>query len=546
MSAQFSDFSSLGLSDALLKALKSAGYTTPTPIQQEAIPALLEGEDIIGQAKTGTGKTAAFALPLLQRINFDQNTSQILVLAPTRELAIQVAAAFEGYAQFMPHCKVACIYGGDGYIHQKALLKAQAKIIVGTTGRIIDHIKRGSFNPATLSAVVLDEADEMLRMGFIDDVNFILKAIPNKCQMALFSATMPRSIQELAKTYLSNPRHIKIESQQTTTETIEQQFLIVNSKHKINIVSQLLELENTSGAIIFVRTRRMAIELTETLQNSGFKCAALHGELTQKDRERTVGAFKDHKYEALIATDIAARGLDIERICLVVNFDMPDDDESYIHRIGRTGRAGRMGKAIALIGSNEMYRIRNLERRYKINIQRFVMPEKEAIHDMRVKRFSGELDALRQHPAHKSFKALAEQLCQELDIEISVLTELLLSYVNQQKPFDPPSLPDMQKSLSSKPRPRERSKKLKAFADQRMRCYRLDVGKKHNVKVGNIVGAIANEAGIENRHIGQIKLFNDYSLIDLPEGMPNQVFSQLQNTRVCGRKLKIAEWTPAC
>ena len=446
-------FADLGLPESLLAALREVGYETPSPIQAATIPPLLAGRDVLGQAQTGTGKTAAFALPALARLEPAPGKPQVLVLAPTRELAIQVAEAFQKYAHHIPGFQVLPIYGGQSYGPQLHALKRGVHVVVGTPGRVIDHLERGSLDLSELRMLVLDEADEMLRMGFIDDVEAVLKKTPETRQVALFSATMPAQIKRIAQTYLKDPVEIAIKAQTTTAENIRQRFWMVSGVNKLDALTRIMEAEPFDAMIIFARTKLGTDELAEKLAARGFSAAAINGDVEQKTRERTIQRLKDGQIDVLVATDVAARGLDVERISHVLNYDIPYDTESYVHRIGRTGRAGRKGEAIL-----------------------FVAPREHAPRPERAERPKRE-----------------------------------------RTPRDPdaPSVP--------------------------MKTFRIEVGYHHGAQPGHIVGAIANAADLESRFIGRIDIRDDYTLVDLPDGMPPELLQHMQNVRVASKPLRMQE-----
>ncbi|EGM68660.1 DEAD/DEAH box helicase [Shewanella sp. HN-41] len=565
MSSDERTFRELGLSENLLRALDELGYEKPTPIQSASIDPLMAGKDILGQAQTGTGKTGAFALPLLNKVT-SQTTPQILVLAPTRELAVQVAEAFSSYAKFMKNFHVLPIYGGQSMQQQLNALKRGPQVIVGTPGRVMDHMRRGTLKLDSLKALVLDEADEMLKMGFIDDIEWILEHTPSERQLALFSATMPEQIKRVANQHLRSPVHVRIESSQTTVESIEQRFVQVSQHNKLEALVRVLEVENTEGIIIFVRTRNSCVELAEKLEARGYASSPLHGDMNQQARERAVEQLKRGKLDILIATDVAARGLDVERIGHVVNYDIPYDAEAYVHRIGRTGRAGRTGMAILFVTSREMRMLRTIERSTNSRISPMKIPSPETVAERRLSRL-GEQLAETMNTDLDFMKDAVAQLCQQLEVDTDLLAAALLHQVQQERPLQLPAIQERARDernersdrgsdrgdrgsergerRSREPRPMPASlgsaEALKDNPDLKMCRYVIDVGRENGVGVGNIVGAIANEANIDSRYIGAIQLYDAVTTVDLPDGMPKDVLQHLKKVRVCGKPLNIRE-----
>lgn len=541
-------FNQLALNKAILKTLDEVGYETPTPIQAQTIPLLLEGRDVLGQAQTGTGKTAAFALPILSNLNLKQRKHpQVLVLAPTRELAIQVAEAFQQYAKHLTGFRVVPIYGGQDYRGQIRALQHGVHVVVGTPGRVMDHMRRGTLKLENLSALVLDEADEMLRMGFIDDVEWILEQTPSDRQIALFSATMPQQIRRIAKKYLNDHAEITIKLKTTTADTIRQRFWLVSGVHKLDALTRILEAEPFDAMLIFVRTKISTVELSEKLEARGYASAPLNGDIIQKQRERTIAHLKNGKLDIIVATDVAARGLDVTRISHVVNYDIPSDTEGYVHRIGRTGRAGRKGDAILFVSPREKRMLHAIEKATRKKIDMMDLPSTELINDQRIVRFKKRItDALATEDLG-SFPLLVEQYQQEHDVpalEIAAALALLLQgdtpFLLQNKP-QPKAQNKWDKEERKPPREREQRPTRKELPpDEGLERYRIEVGHKHKVKPGNIVGAIANEADLDSQYIGRIYIHDDYSLIDLPEGMPKIVFDELKQVWVSGQQLKIS------
>jgi ATP-dependent RNA helicase DeaD len=544
-------FSELGLSQSVLNALSEVGYETPSPIQAETIPYLLEGRDVLGQAQTGTGKTAAFALPLLSRIELKRLEPQLLVLAPTRELAIQVAEAFQKYASGMKGFHVAPIYGGQSYETQIRQLKRGVHVVVGTPGRVMDHMRKGTLKLGGLNALVLDEADEMLRMGFIDDVEWILEQTPEQRQVALFSATMPAVIRKIAERHLNNPEQITIKVKTTTAETIRQRYWMVSGLHKLDALTRLLEAEPFDGMLVFVRTKNAAAELAEKLEARGYAVAALTGDMVQKQRERTVDQLKSGKLDILVATDVVARGLDVERITHVINYDIPYDTESYTHRIGRTGRAGRKGDAILFVAPREKRMLHTIEKATRQKIEQLELPSTETINDKRIERFNQRITDTLNENGLEFFQQLMENYQQEHNVPALEIAAALAKMVQGDQPLllkerSTPKPRDSGKSFEKRERtdkrkPRAERPQKSGPPEEGMERFRVEVGHHDKVKPGNIVGAIANEAGLDSEHIGRIQIFDDHSLVDLPEGMPRDVFSELQKAWVVGKQLRISK-----
>jgi ATP-dependent RNA helicase DeaD len=552
-------FKALDLAEPVLRALEQAGYEAPTPIQAQSIPLLLQGRDLLGQAQTGTGKTAAFALPLLSRIDVNNTDTQLLVLAPTRELAIQVAEAFQTYARFLPGFRVLPIYGGQEYGIQLRALRRGAQVVVGTPGRVMDHMRRGTLDLSTLQALVLDEADEMLRMGFIDDVEWILEQTPAERQVALFSATMPDVIRRVAHKHLQDPVEVRIAATTTTAATIRQRYWRVSGLHKLDALTRLLEVESFEAVLVFVRTKTATLELADRLAARGYNCEALNGDVPQNQRERIVERLKNGQLDLVIATDVAARGLDVERISHVVNFDIPHDPESYVHRIGRTGRAGRSGEAILFIAPREERMLRSIERATRQPIEPMQMPTTSDVNQQRIARFKQSIaDTLAANDL-ELYQRLVSEFEQEHDADPLRIAAALARLVQGNEPFLLPEReprperaprPDRrpesghEQERAPRPRPPQRGPEagpqpLRDSPEVRMDRFRLEVGSQHGVKPGNIVGAIANEAGLDSRYIGHIEIFDDHSLVDLPAGMPREILHILRKARVCGRKLEL-------
>ncbi|NVJ66986.1 MAG: DEAD/DEAH box helicase [Gammaproteobacteria bacterium] len=552
-------FDDLGLSAPILQAVKDIGYEQASPIQQASIPVLMTGKDIIGQAQTGTGKTAAFALPLLSKIDVKSKHTQILVLAPTRELAIQVAEACQSYAKHLKGFNVLPIYGGQSYDIQLRQLKRGAQVVVGTPGRVMDHIRRKTLKLDNLTTLVLDEADEMLRMGFIEDVEWVLEHTPQDRQIALFSATMPKEIKKVAQQHLNEPEHIKIESKTSTAKTIHQRFWPVSGLHKLDALTRILESETYDGVIIFVRTKMATIEIADKLNARGFNAEALNGDIQQSARERIVNKLKSGKIDILLATDVAARGLDVDRISHVINYDIPYDTESYVHRIGRTGRAGRSGHAILFVAHRERRMLKAIEKATNQPIERMEMPTISYINEQRVNRFKGQInDTIASQDLEfylqliKSFQEQHEHDPQLVAAALAKMVageqELLLKENDKKRKKKERDWDGSYDDADDKPRRKGKDKvfspkalPLKDFPEIKMERYRLEAGHKHKVKVGNIVGAIANEADIESQYIGQIELYEEFSTVDLPADMPDEILNILKSARVAGRAMSMTK-----
>jgi len=535
---------------ALLKVLDEVGYEYPTPIQTETIPLIAAGQDVLGQAQTGTGKTAAFALPLLANLDLSQKEPQVLVLAPTRELAIQVAEAFQRYAAYIKDFHVLPIYGGQDYSGQIRALRRGVHVVVGTPGRIMDHMRKGTLQLNKLSTLVLDEADEMLRMGFIDDVEWILEQCPVQRQTALFSATMPKQIRHITEKYQTNPHHITIKVKTSTAETIRQRYWPVSGLHKLDALTRILEAETFDGVIVFVRTKTATVELAEKLSARGYAATALNGDVAQNLRERTVQKLKQGSIDILVATDVAARGLDVERISHVINYDIPYDTEAYVHRIGRTGRAGREGDAILFVAPRERRMLQAIEKATRSKIELMELPSTDLINTKRVANFKQAITDSLGNEDLTLYREILEQYQFEHNVPALDVAAALAKLLHGDKPLllkketkkESFKKPEREKYENDRPRKKRRTSEERFLTPREtgMERYRLEVGHEHKVKPGNIVGAIANEAGIESKHIGRINIFDEYSVVDLPEGMPKEIFQVLRNTFVAGRKLQIS------
>ncbi len=544
-------FSDLGLSKELLKALTAQGYEAPTQIQVEVIPPVLAGRDVVGQAQTGTGKTAAFALPLLSRIDLKSSKPQVLVLTPTRELAIQVAESFKNYGQYLKKLNVLPIFGGQDYAIQLKQLSKGAQVIVGTPGRVMDHVRRGSLKLETISSFVLDEADEMLNMGFLEDVEWLLEGIPEQRQITLFSATMPPSIRRIARKYLQDPKEITIKGRTATANLINQRYLVADGYgHKLEALRRLLEVDNVDGMLVFVRTKIQTVELAEQLSALGHSCAPLNGDIPQNQRQRTVEQLKSGKIDVLVATDVAARGLDVERISHVVNFDIPFDTEAYIHRIGRTGRAGRSGEAILFVHPRERKALYGIEKVTRQKITEMALPTVKAVNMKRAEAFKCRItDTLLEADLDFHLKLIADYR-KTYDVDGDLLTAALAQMAQGETPLfleekqENPRQNLRQSAKERSPRKHERKnrpkKRMSSAPDKGMERYRIEIGKLHGVKPGNIVGAIANEADISSKFIGRITINEDHSTVDLPYSMPTDTFQLLKRVRINDRKLDIS------
>ena len=545
-------FAALGLPDSLLAAVEKVGYETPSPIQAAAIPPLLEGRDMLGQAQTGTGKTAAFALPVLARLDPEQRSPQALVLAPTRELAIQVAEAFQAYAAGLRRFQVLPIYGGQSYGPQLAGLRRGVQVVVGTPGRVIDHLKKGTLKLDSLRCLVLDEADEMLRMGFIDDVETVLEAAPDGCQKSLFSATMPAPIRRIAQKFLNDPAEITVKTKTSTSANIHQRYWLVSGVHKLDAMTRILEAEPFDAMLVFARTKKATEELAEKLCARGFTAAAINGDIAQTQRERTVAQLKSGKLDILVATDVAARGLDVERISHVLNYDIPYDTESYVHRIGCTGRAGREGQAIVFVSPRERGMLRAIERATRQPIEPMQLPSIETVNNRRVAQFKQRISDTLAAGTLEPFHDLVLDYEREHDVPAIELAAALARMAQGQQPLllREPTRPtrDDQRTESRKPprdaRPKHGQRKPRETTQPHVtepgkETFRVEIGHQHGVKPGNLVGAIANEADLDSKYIGRISIRDDHSLIDLPEGMPKELLHHLQKTRVAGLPMRI-------
>ena len=540
-----SSFTQLALAAPVLDAVTDIGYEQPSPIQAASIPHLLAGRDLLGTAQTGTGKTAAFALPLLSKLDLSCAKPQILVLTPTRELAIQVAEAFQRYAARMPGFHVLPVYGGQDMRSQLRQLKRGAHVVVGTPGRIMDHLRRGSLILDQLQTVVLDEADEMLRMGFIDDVTWILERTPEQRQIALFSATMPKPIQQVAERYLNNPQEVRIATKTQTVGQIQQHYWTVAGTNKLDALTRILEVEAFDGIIIFVRTKNATVELAQKLEARGHASAALNGDMNQNLRERTVEQLKKGAIDIVVATDVAARGIDVARVSLVINYDIPYDTEAYVHRIGRTGRAGRSGKAILFVAPREKRLLRTIEKTTRQTIQPMELPSREQINQKRTVQFLAEIDETLRTQNLEFFHTLLENYLLEHTLSAEQIAAALAYMAQKDQPIllrENSTKQSSKESLKKSSEPKQKPKKSAKKPRIKMETFRLAVGKKHQVAITDIVGAIANEADIDSAYIGKIRLFDTYSTVDLPAEMPKHVFRHLKNVYVRQQKLLIERY----
>jgi ATP-dependent RNA helicase DeaD len=556
-----SGFADFGLRPDLLEGLTRIGFRDPTPIQKAAIPDLLLGRDLLGQAQTGTGKTAAFALPLLHRLDPTARTPQVLVLTPTRELALQVSEAIRSFAAAMGDVRVLAVYGGADFREQIQQLRRGVPIVVGTPGRVMDHMRQGTLDVSGLRTLVLDEADEMLRMGFLEDVEWVLEQLPATRQVVLFSATMPTEIRRLTRRYLTDPAEVTIRTKGSEGRRIRQRFLTVPAPRKLEALERVLEAEGGEGVIVFARTRAVTLDVAEALEALGHEVAVLNGEVPQAQRERTIERLRDGRVDVLVATDVAARGLDVDRIGLVVNYDVPFDGEAYVHRIGRTGRAGRRGDAILFITPRERRMLAGLERAAGQPIEPMEVPANATINQSRLDRLRQRLtDAVTTPPGEEEERALLAELVQRVAGELNCPPERLALAALQLSLGGRPLLRHGEESLDFVSERRERPRRTDGRTDGRpdtrpegrpqgrgdeppeahMERFRVEVGWRDRVRPGNIVGAIANEAGLDGRSIGRIRIFDSHSLVDLPKGMPQDVFSDLSRLRVMNKELQIS------
>ena len=540
-------FAELGLGERLTKALRDLGYERPTPIQAETIPALLAGRNVVGLAQTGTGKTAAFALPILSRLDLKQKTPQALVLAPTRELALQVAEAFEQYSAHLKGVRLLPVYGGQGYGVQLSALARGVHVIVGTPGRIMDHLDKGTLDLTQLRFLVLDEADEMLSMGFAEDVEQILADTPDDKQVALFSATMPRQIRALSQKYLTDPVEVTVKGSTATAPNVTHRYLMVAYPQKVDALTRILEVENFEGMIVFVRTKNDTETLAEKLRARGFSAAAINGDIAQVQRERTIGQLKSGRLDILVATDVAARGLDVDRISHVVNFDIPTDTESYVHRVGRTGRAGRSGQAISFVTPRERHLLRAIERATRQTLTQMNLPTAEDINATRLSRFDDAITEARSNTERIAFFCdVVSHYVNEYDVPEVDVAAALASILQGEEPMllDPElerprrDYPDST-GRSERDRDEPRERKQRGEASGPTATYRMAVGRRHKVTPRQVVGALANEGGLRREDFGRIDIRADHTLVELPAKLPQEAWDALRGTRISGRLIEL-------
>jgi len=564
-------FRDMALIEPIQEALEKIGYEVPTPIQVKTITHLLEGRDVLGQAQTGTGKTAAFALPLLSRLDVAAREPQILVLTPTRELAIQVAESFQQYASCMPGVNVLAVYGGQDYLAQIRPLRRGVHVVVGTPGRVMDHLRRGTLKLETLRAVVLDEADEMLNMGFLEDVEWIMEHIPEERQVALFCATMPEAVRRIAQKSLRDPEEVRLLLKTNTVATLNQRYWLVSGFNKLDTLSRILECETCDGILIFVKTKTGTVELVEQLESRGFTAEALNGDMKQTQREHAVNRFKSGKLDILVATDVAARGLDVDRISHVINYDIPTDTETYIHRVGRTGRAGRSGEAILFVAPREKHKLRIIEAATKQRITQMEIPGADEVNAVRTRRFKQRIADAIEAGGDETYRQIIDEFCAENCADHLAVAAALAKLLQGDRPFLLDKKPETESWMKPEaPRAKrghereegefephgakkerdykrkedrdagpKRRGSLKADPAVKTEYFRMEVGRDHGVRAGNIVGAIANEAGLDSTYINKIKIHKDYSTVELPAGMPKKIMQILQQARVMNRPLDI-------
>jgi ATP-dependent RNA helicase DeaD len=552
-------FEALGLSSFLLNRLNDMGFETPTDIQKRTIPFVLEGRDVVGQAQTGTGKTAAFGLPLLSRIESSSNATQVLVLTPTRELAIQVADALDEFARGMKAVRILPIFGGQDYGIQIRGLKRGAHVVVGTPGRVMDHMRKGTLDLSTLKAVVLDEADEMLKMGFVEDVEWVMARTPEGRQVTLFSATMPPPIRRIANTYLVNPEVVSLAGRSVAAATIEQRYCVVPAAHKTEVLVRILEDERTDGVIVFARTKADTVSLGTALRQVGLGAQVLNGDMAQALRERTVDQFKNGGLDILVATDVAARGLDVDRISHVINFDPPRDAETYVHRIGRTGRAGRKGKAILMLSSRDRRTLQNVSGKTGQTIEPMEIPSAEKLNRARIVRFADDIGEALTDKSTRVYRDIISKIVDAndntsaFDVAVALASmlrkdrPLLLEELPASKSFRQKNAASGQQRDRGKdrgPRRSEQRRSEQRHEDENMERYTVQVGSAHGLNPSHLVGAIANEADLSSKHIGRIDIYKEYSTVDLPMGMPEATFKLLKKVIVCKRPLKLRRVAP--
>jgi ATP-dependent RNA helicase DeaD len=528
VSRPVASFADLHIHPSVLQAVGDVGYESPSPVQAATIPAMMAGSDVVGMAQTGTGKTAAFAIPILSKIEPDNKSTQALVLAPTRELALQVSEAFRRYGAHLPAINVLPIYGGQSYGVQLAGLKRGAHVVVGTPGRVIDHLERGTLDLSRLDYLVLDEADEMLQMGFAEDVERILADTPEYKQVALFSATMPAAIRKITTKYLHDPVEVTVESKTATAENISQRYLQVAGARKMDALTRVLEVEPFEAMIVFVRTKQATEEVAGKLSARGFSAAAINGDIPQAQRERTIAALKDGTVDILVATDVAARGLDVDRISHVLNYDIPHDTESYVHRIGRTGRAGRSGNAVLFVSPRERYLLKAIEKATRQKLTEMQLPSVDDVNAQRVARFRDSITEALSARGIDLFRGLVEEYEREHDVPMGDIAAALALQARDGDAFlmrpEPP--PERRERPERDAKPRRTT--------QKMATYRIDVGKRHKIGPGAIVGAIANEGGLHRSDFGHIAIHPDFSLVELPAKLSRDTLKALERTRISG------------
>ncbi|CRK85621.1 ATP-dependent RNA helicase DeaD [Candidatus Providencia siddallii] len=542
-------FADLGLSAPILTALNDLGYKKPSPIQEQCIPLLMYGNDVLGIAQTGSGKTAAFGLPLLNNINISLKAPQILILSPTRELAIQIAESMINFSKYINNINIVALYGGQRYDIQLRALRQGPQVIVGTPGRLLDHLNRGTLEFSKIKGVVLDEADEMLRMGFIEDVEKTMRQIPTIHQTALFSATMPDPIRRITQRFMNKPKEIHIQSNIITRPDITQSYWTVYDIRKNEALVRFLEVEDFDAAIIFVRTKNATLEIAESLERNGYNSAALNGDMNQTLREQTLERLKDGRLDILIATDVAARGLDVGRITLVVNYDIPMDAESYVHRIGRTGRAGRAGRALLFVENRERRLLRNVERTIKLTIPEVKLPNAELLSQRRQAKFVEKLQQQLESNDLDQYRTLLTKMSPLEDVDLKTLAAALLKIAQGEKSLIiPPDAPRRKRhelnsrniiNYNNQSMIEEQNNRRNQFNTREMETYRIEVGRNDGVEVRHIVGAIANEADINSRYIGNIKLFGSHSTIELPKSMPRKILTHLSRTYILNKPIQI-------
>jgi ATP-dependent RNA helicase DeaD len=530
-------FADLQIHPSVLQALSDVGYESPSAIQAATIPALMAGSDVVGLAQTGTGKTAAFAVPILSKIDTSSKATQALVLAPTRELALQVAEAFSRYGTHLPQINVLPIYGGASYTTQLAGLKRGAQVVVGTPGRVIDHLERGTLDLSQIDYLVLDEADEMLTMGFAEDVERILAETPEYKQVALFSATMPPAIRKLTKKYLHDPVEVKVESKTATAENISQRFIQVAGPRKMDALTRVLEVESFEAMIVFVRTKQATEEVAEKLRARGFSAAAINGDIPQAVRERTIAALKrggGNGIDILVATDVAARGLDVERISHVLNYDIPHDNESYVHRIGRTGRAGRSGSALLFVSPRERHLLKSIEKATRQKLVEAQLPSVDDVNAQRVAKFADSITGSLGSPGIEMFRGLVEDYERQHDVPMADIAAALALQSRNGEEFLMTEPPPERRPKERPDRPAKAFRGAGEGPRKGLATYRIAVGKRHKVGPGSIVGAIANEGGLHRSDFGHITIKPDFSLVELPAKLSRETLKALEKTRISG------------